>query len=473
MRRGWTAAVILFTAFLWAGWFAQDAAVVAQTIEGRLAKIDKPPMSPLLGIAFPGPLKAYPVIADSGFGVVRLSAAWKHLEPSRGRFDWDGFDKRIRTMQQLGLEPFVTLESNAGWAVRPNSSRLTNGTPKDMRDWQRFVHAVVERYDHDGDRDAPGLTRPVRYYQVANEWLGAENSAGGWLGTTDELIQFINLSHDTAKKASSKTIFVQGGIASGQADRLVLYEKGLECQRQPNLKQCPRVKKEIGGKANYVRNQGEKATRVYQETRYDVADLHLYGPLENDIPKIQTMKRMTGNRPILSSECGGPSLIKRGDVYRPEDHFMAVLGRNLTALSEGLSFCLWFRLVEGRGSSKINAKVPLVASNREPKPGYYAYKLLAVLLEGAERVERRGGNTFVIHRKGSGPLMVAWKSKNDKTDGQITLAAEVSGEVLRITDLAKAIYAIEAAPGGRASLPISELPIVAGKELPKALRPSR
>jgi len=471
MRKGSTAAIALLATFLWAGWLAPDAAAASRTTEGRLADIGKLPESPLLGIAFPGPIRAYRIIADTGFGVVRLSAAWKRIEPSRGRFDWNGFDKSIRTLQELGLEPFITLESNAPWAVRSNTRRLTNGTPKDMRDWQRFVDAVVERYDNDGYQDAPGLTKPVRYYQVANEWLGAENSAGGWLGTTDELIQFINLSHDTAKKASSETIFVHGGIASGQADRLVLYEKGLECQKQPDLKQCPRVKQAVGDKAKYIRNQGEKATRVYTQTRYDVADLHLYGPLENDIPKIRTMRRMTGNRPIISSECGGPSLIKRGDVYRPEDHFMAVLGRNLTALSEGLRFCLWFRLVEGRGSSKINAKVPLAESNQKPKPGYFAYKLLAALLEGAERVERRGGHTFVIHRKGAGPLVVAWKSTTDESDGQITLPAQVSGRILRITDLVKATYTIEAAPGGKESLPLSNLPIVAGKKLPKALDP--
>lgn len=472
MRRPSAAAcfiVVVLSAFVRPG---PGVAAETATVEGRLANIAAVPPTPRLGLAFPGNFVNYPVLGEIGVGVVRLSAAWKRLERSPGQYEWSTFDKQIRMLQNLGIEPFLTFESNAPWAVRRNTSSLVNGTPKDKRQWQRFVRAVVERYDGDGKKDASSLLRPVRYFQVANEWLGAENRAGGWLGTTDELIEFINLSHDTVKEASPKAIFVHGGIASGQVDRLVLYEKGTECLRQPDLKQCPHVWQLIGSKGKYIRHQGEKATRVLGETRYDVADLHLYGRLEYDLPRIQTMRNMSGNRPLLSSECGGPSLIKRGDTYRPEDHFIAALGRNLTALSEGLAFCLWFRIAEGRGGSRINKKVPLIDTNRQPKPGFQAYKLLAIVLEGAERVERRGDNIFVIHRKHASPLVVAWKDKGDKRDS-IMLPPEASGEVLHITDLANATYVIEAVPSQKASLPLSQLPWVAGKKLPKALYPSR
>ncbi len=51
-------------------------------------------------------------------------------------------------------------------------SQHTDGTtyrPKDVAKYQRWVRAVVERYDGDGVDDMPGLTAPIKYWQVDNE----------------------------------------------------------------------------------------------------------------------------------------------------------------------------------------------------------------------------------------------------------------------------------------------------------------
>lgn len=41
--------------------------------------------------------------------------------------------------------------------------------PVDTPKYIRFVEAAVERYDGDGVDDMPGLTNPIRYWQVGNE----------------------------------------------------------------------------------------------------------------------------------------------------------------------------------------------------------------------------------------------------------------------------------------------------------------
>ncbi len=118
----------------------------------------------------------------------------------------------------------MTLESDAEWGIRKETSHLANGTPKDLEQWQSFVAMVVERYDGDGQDDAPGLMRPVRYFQVANAWISPTNKAGVWGGSTEQLIHFINASYDATKARSPEAIFVLGGIASGNFDGLVVNE---------------------------------------------------------------------------------------------------------------------------------------------------------------------------------------------------------------------------------------------------------
>ncbi|MDF1701273.1 MAG: hypothetical protein P1V36_08970, partial [Planctomycetota bacterium] len=64
--------------------------------------------------------------------------------------------------------------------------------------WERFVRAVVERYDGDGHQDMPGLRRPVRHVQV----LGGVDPAW-WLGDEEQLLRLmhhaIQGAHDASK----------------------------------------------------------------------------------------------------------------------------------------------------------------------------------------------------------------------------------------------------------------------------------
>ena len=210
---------------------------------------------------------------------------------------------------------------------------------------------------------------------------------------------------------------------------------------------------------------------VFRDTRYDVADVHLYGPVELDPLRIEAIRERIGKRPLISTECGGPMVLDN-ESYDPEDHFLAVMERNLSALSEGLAFCLWWRLGEGKGSPDFR-KVALVERQGKIKPGYRAYQLLATILNGVDRVERRGaGHQYWLHRRGQTPLLVAWKRESDG-DVSATLSPGVAtGHVLRVTDAIRGTYVIDTMTTS-ARLALSRLPIVAGETLPEALYPSR
>ena len=124
--------------------------------------------SPRLGLAFPGAdPQYYGLMRDIGIGVVRISVAWARVEPREGQFDFRGLDARVRGLQSQGLAPFLTFEPNAAWGAA-HTEQVKNGTPRDMATWTRFVRAVVDRYDGDGQNDMRGLQGAVQYYQTAN-----------------------------------------------------------------------------------------------------------------------------------------------------------------------------------------------------------------------------------------------------------------------------------------------------------------
>jgi len=347
-------------------------------------------ISPQLGMAFPGKNpKFYTLLSEAGMGVVRLSVPWLYIEPEDGNYQWDSLDDRINALQRLQIEPFLTFESNSPWATDRKTWKVGNATPNNMKQWRRFVSAVAERYDADGFDDMPGIVRPVWYFQVANEWISPKNRSGGWAGTTKELITYINTAYNAVKAHAPESIFVLGGVASFNLDVMLLSE-GLETflvqQRWSETTKTTISVRDAQG--SQIRSVLENHVRpVFRGAKYDMADAHLYGPEDRDAARLQEVSSKGRSVPVLSSECGGPSLDYKDD-YQPKDHFYAVVERNLNVLAQGAAFCLWFGLGEEMETSWGNRKVPLYDLDRKPKPGYFGYKYLAVLFNGAVKVDQ-------------------------------------------------------------------------------------
>jgi len=142
---------------------------------------------------------------------------------------------------------------------------------------------------------------------------------------------------------------------------------------------------------------------------------------------------------------------------------MAAMQRNLTDLSEGLDYCLWFSLGEGPGGTYGNSKTALFDEFLLAKPGYAAYKLLAYILQDMTSVERGAGNAFTINRQDRPPLIVAW-AEDGQAMGLLNLPAEVTGTIMRITDPITGAYQQESLLGAN-SLFLYNWPVVVG-ELP-------
>jgi hypothetical protein len=87
--------------------------------------------------------------------------------------DFTRLDAFVREFQAIGVEePVICLRSASPWASKGYARlRSTNLTPKlqHLAAYERWVSAVVERYDGDGAGDLPGLRRPVRLYEIGSE----------------------------------------------------------------------------------------------------------------------------------------------------------------------------------------------------------------------------------------------------------------------------------------------------------------
>ncbi|MFP7569961.1 hypothetical protein [Marivita sp. S2033] len=450
MKFGRLAAIIA------AAWLSLQPAspVTAETID--LSRIAASP-NPRLGLAFPGgETKYYPLIAQAGIGITRLSVQWSLVEPKPGRFSFNGLDSRVAALDRLGIRPFLTFESNADWATVAETRNVKNARPRDPATWERFVRTVVDRYDGDGKNDMPGLNRPVRYWQAANEWISDRNKSGGWIGSADQLIEYIRRTHDVVKATDPNAIFVLGGIAAFNLDVMLVARSGQNFpvrQKWSATSETVLSLEEMRG-PQIAEIFDRRVLPVLRQSPYDVADVHLYGPETRDAARISLIRSLTG-KPVISSECGGPTL-DYGGTYSPEAHFLAVIDRNLGVLATGAGFCLWFRLGEGPGSTYGNRKTPLYTSNARPKPGVFAYRLLSRLIDTGATVKRAGPHLFDIRRSNGESIQIGW---NDGAEQARAHASKVGGEAYCLENATKGL--LNSSPDRCASNAV----VVAGRNL--------
>ena len=261
------------------------------------------------------------------------------------------------------------------------------------------------------------------------------------MGSGGDLVAYVNAAHDAAKAADPDIIFVLGGLAAFNLDVALV---ALGRADLPVRQKWSATSETVLTRAEMQGPQVEQILRervlpLLQNGRFDMADVHLYGPEDRDPARIDLVRELTG-KPVLSSECGGPSLDYGGE-YTPEGHFIAVIHRNLGVLGSDAAFCLWFRLGEGDGTTFGNQYTALYDRKPAPKPGVFAYKLLARLLDGTAEVRPLDGEGFEIDRGDGRRFRLAWGSgsravqdwANERSMEAYCLADATSGHLVRVS----------------------------------------
>jgi len=163
-------------------------------------------------------IRAAQLARDAGIRWTRDEIGWAGLQPTRGEWRWQRFDRAVDTMRAHGIETLGLLCYSAPWAA---TGRRPDGTPAgesmpDLDAWRGYVGGGVEHF-----RDR------VHAWEMWNE----PNNAGFWGGKPDPraYARLLAAGYEAAKEADP-TCWVMGCNMWAQMPylRIVFEEGGLD-----------------------------------------------------------------------------------------------------------------------------------------------------------------------------------------------------------------------------------------------------
>lgn len=206
---------------------------------------------------------------DKGEAIVETGAAW--VRPHPGPFVWDMMqpdktssvsftdaDAQITNYQTAELGTLATLWPFAEWdqqaSTSASSCKVSDNdqflqkndskgrgsylpahrcNPSDWQAYQKWITAVIERYDGDGTNDMPGLKVPVKYWEVMNEpdlsWQPGPGSdtLTFYKQGPDQYGELLKQTYAAIKAADPNAQVLIAGAAGGNEQFLSFYEKAL------------------------------------------------------------------------------------------------------------------------------------------------------------------------------------------------------------------------------------------------------
>lgn len=175
-------------------------------------------------------------------------AVWEMIQSEDGGdYDWDHMDEVVTLAQDYDINLLITIWPFAAWdQVRkenapdcevsdtdeflPNKEAEEKGrteyipayrcNPYDWDEYQRWVKAMVERYDGDGKRDMPELTLPVTSWEVMNEPdLSGSDTLDFYKEGSDEYFILLRRTARAIRLADANADILIAGAASAELNQ--------------------------------------------------------------------------------------------------------------------------------------------------------------------------------------------------------------------------------------------------------------
>lgn len=158
---------------------------------------------------------------------------WGMIEVSRGTFKFDLIDALVADAQNAGGRYIGTVMPYAGWELKAAGYPASTDAQcqrlftedffylasdqrmdryKDEAEYLAFLGKLVERYDGDGVDDMPGLTTPVRYWQIHNEPEG--DHCGLFRDDVAGFARLMKISADLIHASCASCKVINGGAAA-------------------------------------------------------------------------------------------------------------------------------------------------------------------------------------------------------------------------------------------------------------------
>jgi hypothetical protein len=168
----------------------------------------------------------------------RGSVLWQDVVDNEGTFDWTYLDQRLKNVLKRGIKVMLTLQS-VHPVFAPASGQQSKGYKKvwqsahpckeedpnipfaydcsRIEQYKQFVRAVVERYDGDGESDAPFLAdaggNHIDYWQVENEpGKKPDEGSNRWNGNAEDYVQLFMVAQDEIAAADPEAKLALAGF---------------------------------------------------------------------------------------------------------------------------------------------------------------------------------------------------------------------------------------------------------------------
>ena len=145
---------------------------------------------------------------------------WNHIEKEKGNFSWEEVDKYVVYAQEHNQTILATIWPHTNWDQKSCKRKKTRSPfgkkftkylskPCSMDDYKNFLIKLVDRYDGDGSNDMPGLTKPIKYWDIMNE----PEFDMFFKGTKDDFVEIFNFSSKVIKEKQPEATIVMAGAA--------------------------------------------------------------------------------------------------------------------------------------------------------------------------------------------------------------------------------------------------------------------
>jgi len=309
-------------------------------------------------------------LVDLGAKIVRANTAtypwlsWQAHRRHQERFDQA--DRWVSAVQGAGLEPLMVL---GPWPGNQTAAHTNAYVPQDMDAYTAWIGRVVERYDHDGVDDMPGLLSPVRYWEVDNEpdlhnsvppRGGRSSTDPADFETPEQYAKVLVATSAAIRKADPKALVLNAGLYRPHTDSGRAWLKAL--LEQPGVTDA-----------------------------FDILSLHCYSDRDDlgaQTRTIQTWQALAPDKPLWVTETSVASQ-GRAPYITPQWQARMLVGTYGLMLAGGADRIFWHTLADPpttmrRGSRLLFSTHSLLQSladgGFQDKPAGAAYRRLARLL---------------------------------------------------------------------------------------------
>ncbi|MEM4389136.1 MAG: hypothetical protein QXG98_00555 [Candidatus Micrarchaeia archaeon] len=352
--------------------------------------------------------------ADTDYSAaVELGVGWNR--PMTGPFDWNMIE-RVEGGYDFNLTDEYVARSQANnltiqaiiWPYNNRDQLSCHGNeckfqgigslslfrcaPCDYRKYERFVRALVERYDGDGVEDMPGLREAIRYWEVVDRPSLGDGNAPYFRGTSFEYANLLRVTYGAVKASCPECEVMYGGLSDLDVSTVNFFERTLQ----------------FGAKDHFY-----------------IASLHANNAGEgvNLLSFKNVLARNNLKKEVWLTEVAYPTGNFTYERYGPgvkslsEEEQAAVLVRSYVfALANGAKKIFYSRLKEGPTLSEEENSYALVKYDGGKRPAFYALKFLIHQIDRFTSVEMLDygpevrAYKFVVPSKPA-PVYVFWSNE--------------------------------------------------------------